>query len=124
MYSATQQPYPGFTQLWLLPPTQRESSCIVQLGVQNFEGTNVTYRVTMQVNGVSTTWTPIALDPQQTWNRSVPIIFGSTTKSTKALVEVQLYRMNNPTVVYRHVHVLLLTSGKGQNGNVGACGTS
>ena len=124
IHSATQQPYPGFTQLWLLPPAQRESSCVVQLGVQNFEGTNVTYRVTMQVNGVSTaTWVSVALAPQQTWNRSVPIAFGSTTKiSKKAMVVAQLYRMNNPTVVYRYVHVLLL-AGKSQNGKT-ACGGS
>ncbi len=123
--SATQQPYPGFTQLWLLPP-QRESNCVVQLGIQNFEGTDVTYRVTMQVNGVSmATWVPIALAPQQTWNRSIPIAFDSTTKLTKkAMVEVQLYRMNNPTVVYRHVHVLLLAVEKSQNGKTLSCATS
>jgi uncharacterized membrane protein len=124
--SATQQPYPGFTQLWLLPPAQRESSCVVQLGVQNFEGTDVTYRVTMQVNGVSrVTWVPVALAPQQTWNRSIPIAFDSTTKiPSKFVVEVQLYRMNNPTVVYRHVHVLLLAAGKSQGGKTVACEAS
>ena len=124
--SAMQQPYPGFTQFWLLPPTQAEGNCTVQLGIRNFEGTDVVYRVEMQVNGVSRAiWVPIALTSQQTWKRTVPIPYDATTKLTKkALVDVQLYRMDNPSVVYRHLHVLLLSVGKSQDGKTLVCGTS
>ena len=126
IHSAAQQPYPGFTQFWMLPPQSQQNSCTVQLGIRNVEGTPVTYRVVMEVNGASTkTWVPVMLDSQQTWSQSVPITTSSLTKSATTIqVTAQLYRMDKASVVYRQVHVQLPVVKTGANGKILLCGQS
>ncbi len=120
--NAAQQPHPGFTQLWMLPPVQSEKNCAVRLGVHSFEATPVTYRITMTTNGAhGATWSSISLAPQQEWKRSVPITLSTTHQ---AYVEVQLYRLDKPETVYRKVNLLLHSSGGGNDGKTQQCGTS
>jgi uncharacterized membrane protein len=101
--SAEQQPYPGFTQLWMLPAAQNGQGCAVSLGIHSFEATSVSYRVTMTMNEAQiTTWPPIVLAPQQEWKQVVPVPLGATGGTS---VEVRLYRLDKPQSVYREVHL-------------------
>jgi uncharacterized membrane protein len=108
---AEQQRYPGFTQLWMLPAAQTGKSCAVRLGVQSFEATPQTYRVTMAVNGTQVnTWSPVILAPEQEWEQFVPITPGSTNPVS---IEVLLYRSENPRTAYREVHLTFHNPGGG-----------
>jgi hypothetical protein len=104
---AAQQPRPGFTQLWILPPAK---SCTVRLGVRSFELAPTSYHMRVTVDG-----TPIdgglsfSLAPQKEWDRSLPIIIPAGTN--KAEVAVNLYRLQRPQTVYRHVHLTLYPAG-------------
>ena len=123
--SAQQQPYPGFTQFWMLPPQSHQSSCTVQLGIQNFEGKPITYRVTMEVNGIlSERWTSIVLSSQQEWNRVVSITLRTTTLTKSITIEAQLYRMDKASLVYRQVHIQLPVVKKNANGQLLQCAGS
>lgn len=126
VHSAEQQPSPGFTQFWMLPPNLPGQSCAVQLGIRNFEGTSVTYRVVMTVNGVPVqTWSSIALASQQEWDHVVPITLNQVKKLTKNTeIEAQLYRMDTSSVVYRQVHIYLPVLVKSPDGKTLLCGTS
>ena len=106
--SANQQPYPGFTQLWLLPPTQTTATCTLHLGVRSFESTSVTYRIVLRENSAQVqTWSSVMLAPQEQWNRDVPI---SSSLTGSTYVEVSLYKANIPKQVYREVHVTVRVS--------------
>jgi Protein of unknown function (DUF1616) len=104
-FGAVKQPYPGFTQLWMLPQAQAGKSCAITLGVRSFESTSVTYRITMTVMGAQvTSWPSVLLAPQQEWNRVVPV---TPTAAHNVYVEVQLYRLDKPQNIYREVHSTL-----------------
>jgi hypothetical protein len=98
-------PQPSFTQFWILPANAASKSCDVSIGVQSFEATSVTYRVVMTANtGQTATWSAISLAPQSKWAQSVFIEPG-TARSVS--VEALLYRIDQPGVVYRNVHLTL-----------------
>jgi uncharacterized membrane protein len=97
------EPQRGFTQFWMLPVNEASKTCVVSVGVQSFEATSETYRVVMIVNGVQTsTWSPVILTPQQEWVQSVPVTPGTTSS---LYVEAQLYRVDEPDIIYRNVHL-------------------
>ena len=103
--SVVQQPHPGFTQLWILPAKQTNKSSAISIGVHSFEATSVTYRVTMTINGsLVETWPSIILMPEHEWNLLVPLNPG---KTDNMYVAIQLYRLDNPGIVYRKVSLLL-----------------
>jgi uncharacterized membrane protein len=110
-------PQPGFSQFWMLPAAHH--SCAVSVGVQSFETTPVTYRVVTIINGVqSAAWSSIVLAPQEKWNRVVtlpPRVAGSV------YVEARLYRVNEPGVVYRNVHLTLHSLKGGSNREAQRC---
>ncbi len=119
--SAYRQPTSGFTQLWMLPPTQSEQNCAVHLGIHSFEAAPVTYRLTMAVDGKLTeSWLSIALTPHQEWNQAVLL----TVKNTKsAYVQANLYRLDKPGVLYRSVHLMLHNMSDGKNEKAVSCST-
>ncbi|GAC1398992.1 MAG: hypothetical protein NVS4B12_05010 [Ktedonobacteraceae bacterium] len=118
---AAQQPYPGFTQLWMLPQVRTGKSCAVQLGMQSFESTSTTYRITMTTNGgQATSWSSIVLAPQQKWQHLVPI---APEAIDTIYVEAQLYRLDKPQTVYRSVHITLPNAIESTNGKARVCGT-
>ncbi len=99
---AAQQPYPGFTQLWMVPVAQPGENCTVRLGVRSFESAPTTYRIVMTINGAQmTTWPSVVLLPQGEWDRVEPITSGGAGSVS---VGVQLYRFDRPGSVYRQVH--------------------
>ncbi len=98
---AMKQPYPGFTQLWMLPTVQAGKSCIVHLGVRSFETTSVKYRVTVTVQESQTAnWSSVNLEPQQQWNQLVQI---PPEAVANVHVAAQIYRFDKPNTVYRNV---------------------
>lgn len=121
VFSAGQQPHAGFTQFWLVPPSQSQHQCIVQLGVHSFEETPVTYRLNILINGkMVQTWATIALTPRQEWDQSVQI---TLNVKESAYIKAELYLSNKPEIVYRSVNVLLHSTDDGKGGNVGRCST-
>ena len=65
-FGVAQQAHSGFTQLWLLP----ESGGSVTMGITNHEGTAVTYRLVLRVDGaVAHEWTSVPLHDSQTWQQ-------------------------------------------------------
>lgn len=116
---AIQQPYPAFTQLWLLPQIHPEQSCSVQMGVKNFEPTTLSYRIVMTLNGAQIApWSAIILKPQATWQQVIPIDPGS---SENVSISVHLYRLDQPGAIYRQAHVTLSHLWTGIHGNVPIC---
>jgi uncharacterized membrane protein len=98
-------PQPSFTQFWILPANEASKSCDVSIGVQSFEATSVTYRVVMTANnGQTATWSAISLAPESKWVQPVFIEPGTVSN---VFVEALLYRVNQPSVVYRNVHLTL-----------------
>ena len=113
--SATQA---DFTQLWMLPSNHITNSCAVRIGVQSFEATSVTYRITVAVNGAQVnTWPSVVLAPHEEWKQLVPIPLLSTNS---VYVETRLYKLDRPETVYRDVH-LILNNSKGSKNQKLAC---
>lgn len=107
-----QQPHQLFTQFWLLPANQSNHPCTVQIGIQSFEETSTTYRVEINMNGAPLqTWSSIALSPQRTWQQSVTLTPGMTDTIT---LQAQLYRIEQPAIVYRKVQITLHVSKDAQ----------
>lgn len=112
---ATQQSHPGFTQLGVLPATQAGNTCAVRISIQSFEPGPVKYRAVMTTNKTLTrTWPSISLAPKQQWNQIEPITVGT---STSLVIGVQLYRLDQPQTLYRHVDLTLHVSSKSSPGH-------
>lgn len=119
--SATHQKRSGFTQLWVVQTNQAHYDCAVSIGVSSFEFKPITYRIVMSVNGSQTeVWSSITLSPQKVWRASVPIM---PVVLQGATVNVQLYRTDKPTIVYRNVHLKLLSLPSNKNTQGHQCTT-
>ena len=108
-------PQPSFTQFWMLPANPSTSECAVSLGVQSFEVNSAQYNLTLTVNNqqLKGNWSTITLAPQQRWVQLVPV----TPEAQNDLrIEAQLYRSNQPSSVYRNVHLTFHVSTRFQNG--------
>lgn len=102
---AEHQPYPGFTQLWLLPVSGPHSQNTIQLGVSNMESTTMNYRLAVNVNGKEVAeWPSLNINPNQKWETSLVL-----QQTGKAKVEADLYRLDAPKSIYRHVVLWLGT---------------
>jgi hypothetical protein len=105
---AERQPYPGFTQLWILPAGGANAKNAVSLGVGNMESTTMDYRLTVSVDGKAVKeWTSIDLNPNKKWD--VTFVLPQSGHSGAVRVEADLYRTDAPTTIYRHVVLWLGT---------------
>ncbi len=103
------QSQPGFTQFWMLSSTQANNSCAVLIGMHSFESAPATYRVQVMSNGTQVAlWPSIMLTTQQEWDRVLPV---SPAVGGSTVVDAQLYRLDQPGVIYREVHVTLRSCG-------------
>jgi hypothetical protein len=92
-YSAANQHYPGFTQLWLFA---REKAALASLGVRNRQGSIEHYRLILSRKGrPSNTWN-ITLIDGQSWQRDIQI-------SGTSVNSANLYLLPDLTHPYRHV---------------------
>jgi uncharacterized membrane protein len=107
-----QQPHPGFSEFWLLPASQTNSTCMISIGVQSFETSTITYRITLSMNGTLIhNWTPVSLHVQGRWVQSVPVRIPTNVHEEE--IEANLYRLDQPQSIYRNVHVTLYPQGNG-----------
>lgn len=101
---ASQQSHPGFTNVWLLP-AQTGNGCTVDIGVRSFEAGPLNYRVVMTTNKARTaSWDSITLSTNEQWLQRVSVPVGT---NTSLVVLVQVYRLDQPEKVYRHVDLTL-----------------
>lgn len=107
IHGAEQQPYAGFTQLWILPADgSARAKDAVRLGVNNMEATVTDYRLVVTMDGrLLTQWTSLDLKPNQQWNTTLLLPQAQHTGSIK--VEVMLYRTATPTTIYRQATLWL-----------------
>ncbi|SRR6266571_4997843 len=99
----------GFTQFWMLSSTQANNSCPVLIGVHSFESAPTIYRVQVMSDGTQLAlWPSIMLTTQQEWDRVLPV---SPAVGGSTVVDAQLYRLDQPGVIYREVHVTLRSCG-------------
>lgn len=99
---AARQPYPGFTQFWILPAGGSNPKNAVQLGVSNMELTAMEYRLAVSVNGkVVKEWPTIDLNSHEQWEAT--LLIPQNGHAGTAKIEADLYRTDAPTTLYRHV---------------------
>ena len=102
MIGAHRQPYPGFTQLWILPAGGANARNAVSLGVNNMESTAMEYRLAVSVGGkIVKEWPAIDLYPNEKWDAT--LVLPQPGQAGAVMVEADLYSANAPTVIYRHV---------------------
>lgn len=88
------QHYPGYTQLWLNRPDKRAAA--VDLGVGNYEGKTMRYRLILVDHGhPAATWN-LVLANGQAWRRS-------PRYASRYAISVDLFRLPDVTQPYRHV---------------------
>jgi hypothetical protein len=91
---AAVQHYPGFTQLWLAHPNQNADTA--DLGIGNYEGKTMRYRLVLKRNGhTAATWN-LTLANGQTWQRS-PAYSGG--------IAAYLYTLPDLAQPYRYVAI-------------------
>jgi uncharacterized membrane protein len=100
---ATEQPTPGYTQLWMLPSSASAHRATAQLGIKNMEAKSMTYKLAFMVNGkAERTWPSIRIQPGAVWQITVAL---PSAGSSTAPVEAVLYRVDAPKTVYRYVEL-------------------
>ena len=105
---AQRQPFPGFTQFWMLPAGRASTSNTVRLGVKNMEATAMDYRLVINMNNkVVKVWSAIAINQNGTWEAT--FMLPQVGHGSNAKVEAMLYRKNAPTKIYRFVILWLGT---------------
>lgn len=98
---AERQPFPRFTQLWILPAGGAEKNA-VHIGVNNLESSVMEYSLDVNVDGtVVKVWPAITLRPNEKWE--VTLLLSQTSNAGIVKVEAMLYRRDAPTTVFRHV---------------------
>ncbi|MCD2196098.1 DUF1616 domain-containing protein [Actinomycetospora endophytica] len=97
LVSATTQPSPGFSQLWLQPqgPTTTAAPETAQLGVYSDEDATRQFRVEVRPDGEPTQTWSFSLDPGDSWQQSVDVPGDARTVAL-------LFRGSDPTP-YRQV---------------------
>ena len=105
---AEQQPYPGFTQLWMLPSGGAQAKDTVRLGVKNMEKTTMEYRLVINMGSKAIKqWSSLDLRVGENWQTTLAV--PAVGQNSPVLVEALLYRLNAPTTPYRHVELWLAT---------------
>lgn len=106
---AIRQPFPGFTQLWILPAGGTSPKNAVRLGINNMESTPTDYRLDVSVNGkVVKSWPSISLGLQEKWETT--LVLPQVKPANSVEVEALLYRIDASTKLYRHVVLWLSTT--------------
>ena len=92
----------GYTSLWMVP-TSAENTGNYQLGITNNEFATMLYHLQVTIDGrVVQDWPELQLAPGKTWTSPITLERGQAGAGS---VEAALYRLDNPTVVYRQVRL-------------------
>ena len=90
----------GYTVLWILPTDGAEPPG-VRVGISSMEFAPARYRLLVTVDGQPMDeWAAIKLGPGESWEEFVPL---SVQMAKPGKIEATLYRLDNPSVVYRQV---------------------
>ncbi len=99
--SAQQQPYPGFTQLWVLP--DRADPARFEIGIGNFEGTELGYRLEVYANDqVHARWSQLVVPDSATLTTTLRL---REPLAYNEYLTVVVYRQDAPTQAYRQVRL-------------------
>ena len=105
---AQRQPFPGFTQFWILPASAAKAGNVVHLGVKNMESTSMEYRLVVNMNGEPVkVWSAINLNQNDTWQAT--LVLPQIARGSDAKVEAMLYLQDAPAQIYRDVVLWLGT---------------
>ncbi len=90
----------GYTSLWLVP-ANADNNADYQVGITSQEFVPLTYHLQVTANGqIVKDWPELRLAPGGTWTSSITL---SGEQVITGTVEATLYRLDNPTAVYRQV---------------------
>ncbi len=104
---ALHQPYPGFTQLWMVQGTIPST---VQVGVQNEEGETVSYWLVVRQGATPIqAYYDIHINAGEVWNSVIPL--PPDVNGMQQPIEAQLYRADQPNHVYRNVRLSVSETG-------------
>jgi uncharacterized membrane protein len=108
--SAMHQPYPGFTQLWVLPVQASNGQPGVELGIVNDETSTMSYTLVVKRDQETIRRiTGIALPRRGTWEATMLIVRGSE----QTFIEGDLYVAGRASSVYRSVKVWISPARNG-----------
>ena len=93
----SQQGLDGYTMLWLKPGNTSDA---IRVGIQSKEFKLTSYQIKYQYNGAIHQGSTFQLKPVETWERIVQIPKDVPVGKSFAVL---LYRLDNPTDVYRQV---------------------
>lgn len=97
-----------FTQFWMLPDKKPQ---VIILGIHNYERTPVNYKIDLMIGSVSVyEWPSIALAADGEWQAAFDVPDKLLTAGT---LDAQLYRSDQPNIVYRHTALRLLSLAQG-----------
>jgi uncharacterized membrane protein len=97
---AAPENYTGYTMMWLTP-VQGEAANQLQLGIDSKEFASTQYKLELRVDGqIAQEWATIELAPNQQWHASLALSEDQMGSST---LEANLYRLDRPDELYRHV---------------------
>ena len=98
--AASAQGYQGYTMLWMTPQ-QTGANNRIQLGVQSKEFAPTQYRLQLKVNDqLAQEWTALELGPNGLWQASFEL---PAEQLAQSQVSAELYRLDQPETLYRHV---------------------
>ncbi len=102
---ASEQGLQGYSTLYLVPSNDGNPND-VRVGVSSDEFAATTFQLQLKINGkVVHEWNGLALKPGENWDAVLQL----PNQPGTGRVEAVLYRLDSPTVVYRHV--LLVHNG-------------
>jgi hypothetical protein len=89
----------GYTSLWIVPePMDQPDTFLVGIHSQELENTQFNLKVTYN-HSLQQEWSDISLTPGDNWQQSITLPAG------QGVVEADLYRASDPSVVYRRVSI-------------------
>lgn len=92
--------FQGYSLLWVLPDTAAQPAGI-RVGVRSMEFAPTRYRLVVKADQkLAYEWAVIELDPKQQWETQVVL---PAEQLQRGAVEAELYRLDQPNTVYRHV---------------------
>jgi hypothetical protein len=90
----------GYTTLWMIPAATG-SSTDFRLGLTSAEFTETRYRLQVSAGDrVVQDWPELSLKPGEAWETTIGL---QNDQVVSGPITAELYRLDNPTTVYRHV---------------------
>jgi hypothetical protein len=90
----------GYTVLWMVPADTGNSTNIL-LGLTSAEFTEMRYRLQVSASDrVVQDWPELSLKPGEAWETTIGL---QNDQVVSGSIVAELFRLDNPTMIYRHV---------------------